>query len=122
MTTHAAASPTHPATPFHVRRMLFDVDAWERRRQGGRGSFVRDMTVIGVATLLCVVASEGTYLLVTGQEWRALLAGTPLVLLVLGVAAPFLTRLAAPLEWRRLETRYAQEMALHGVAAEPAPE
>lgn len=103
--------------------MLFDAEAWARRRRGGRDAFVRRMTSAGWLALALVLLSLVLRARHLGVPITALFTAQTTVMVALCAILPFLLRLLAPLEWRLLETRYAQELArLHsGFGSGPRP-
>lgn len=103
--------------------MLFDAEAWARRRRGGREAFIHRMTSFGWLALALVLLS----LVLRAQHAHvpitSLLDAQTVTIVAACAILPILLRMLAPLEWRLLETRYAQELArLHAsLGAGPRP-
>jgi len=91
--------------------MLFDAEAWARRRRGGRDAFVRRMTSVGWLALALVLLSLVLRARHLGVPLTSLFDAQTTTIVALCAILPILLRLLAPLEWRLLETRYAQELA-----------
>lgn len=100
-----------PLSAVLLNFMLFDAEAWARRRRGGRDAFVRRMTSVGWLALALVLLSLVLRARHTGVPLTSLFDAPTTTIVALCAILPILLRLLAPLEWRLLETRYAQELA-----------
>lgn len=102
--------------------MLFDAEAWARRRRGGRDAFVRRMTSAGWLALAVVLLSLVLRARHTGVPITTLFDAQTVTVVALCAILPILLRVLAPLEWRLLETRYAQELAKLQAALDSSPQ
>lgn len=99
-----------PLSAVLLNFMLFDAEAWARRRRGGRAAFIHRMTSFGWLVLALVILSLVLRAQHTGVAITSLLDAQTITIIAACAILPILLRVLAPLEWRLLETRYAQEL------------
>jgi hypothetical protein len=116
-------SDRRPIPAVLLNLMLFDAEGWARRRRGGRDAFIRRMTRSGWLALALVLLSLVMRARHQGVPITDLLDAPTSVLVAFCVILPIMLRLLAPLEWRLLETRYAQEITKlqQGFGSGPRP-
>ena len=110
------------SAPLLVRYMLFNRAAWERQRQRGWRRWRRRMTQVGFSALGIVLLSFVLRLVGIGAPLSDLLSDGTMILLMLGLLAPFALRSIAGFEWRLLEARYAWELAREAQSPRPTPQ
>lgn len=104
-------TPRRPLPAVLLNFMLFDAEAWARRRRGGRDAFIHRMTSFGWLALALVLLSLVLRARHTGVPITSLFDAQTTTIVALCAILPIVLRVLAPLEWRLLETRYAQELA-----------